>query len=1018
MLVTMRLVHVSVTTIVVLAALGCDDPVVPSSSFYDERIDPIVSMGCAQQLNGCHVDRDGRATGNLDLSSFDALMQRRDVLPAFGPYTNGLILLKGGEDITMNIEVWDPDPISGTRVANVQTDIRHAAGQLLETGSPGQRELKRWIEESSSRTGVADETLVENQGECSERGHVAIGFDPDATPETETFGMFTSGVESVLMNRCSGANGCHGTVVADFYLKCADGGANTRWNYHVALSHITDIAPSRSGLLRRPLSTFRGGTFHEGGNVIGSTDDPDYQTLFEWVNFVAENHPELLQDPSTDRGLRFFANRVQPVLARKGCMFMNCHSNAMFHDLRLRAGDQGVFSRIATHQNHEISRMMLALESPDPNDSRLVAKNLFAREGPASALTLAGIDHRGGSLFEDFGVRDTPPDYATDCAGFDADTGDLNEVPAYCVIARWHQIEREEAIARGEINPDTSLIDSIVWVSRPAGVGDVRDFDTFRGGADLRSAPVTVAADGSVSLGASTSLLGGCPVGAGGDIRNPALSFDASTIAFAARASGGEDLRIYRVAPDGSGCELFPGLDSASGTHDFDPAFAPDGRLVFASSRGNIMGEGFSGPTTTPAAGQPNANMYILDPDGVRQLTFLLNQEVSPSFMLDGRLIMTGEKREPQFHQLALRRQNLDGGDYHPLFAQRESVGFRAASEVIELPNRNFLFVASHLPCPDASPCSVDGAGALVMVNRSIGPDQDDRAMENDYIHSMYLTAPGALGGIMNVGQTPLTNGVYRSPSPLINGRIIASCGDGDFSSTPQYTLCQIDLFSGDRVDLGGEPGMANVEPLAVMRRPVYRVFTGKPDEANGSSRVFPDRVDRTQVTVEDFPLLATLLFANTREGRPINFDIGGVRVFEAQPPEAGGGTTVGDDFGDVITNYRDLGFVPMFADGSLSFVYAGGVPIILQPTDGDGNALMFGEGAPFTGEIIQREQMQFYPGEVISQSFRRDFFNGLCGTCHGSISGRELDLAVNVDVLTSASQTSAAERDPVDLRP
>ena len=1017
MLSTMRAFASSLAAVVVVAALGCDDPVIPSSSFYDERINPIVSMGCAQQLNGCHVDSNGRATGNLDLSSFDALMQRRDVLPAFGPYTNGLILLKGGEPITMQIEVWDPDPTSGSRVASVQTDIRHAAGQLLETGSPGQRELKRWIEESMTRTGVADETLVDNRGDCTSLDAVALGFDPDATPEPETFNAFTSGVESVLMNRCAGSS-CHGTTVADFYLKCADGGANTRWNYYVALSHITDIAPSRSGLLRRPLSTFRGGTFHEGGNVIGSTEDPDYQTLFEWVNLVADNHPELLQDPSTDRGLRFFANRVQPVLARKGCMFMNCHSNAMFHDLRLRAGDQGVFSRIATHRNHEISRMMLALESPDPNDSRIVAKNLFPREGPGSALTLAGIDHRGGSLFEDFGVRDTPPDFATDCAGFDPDAGDLNEVPAYCVIARWHQIEREEAIARGEINPDTNLVDSIVWVSRPAGVGGVRDFDTFRGGADLRSAPATVAADGSVSLGASTSLLGGCPVGAGGDIRNPAVSFDASTIAFAARASAGEPLRLFRVSPDGSGCEAIPGLDSVAGEHDFDPAFAPDGRLVFASTRGNIMGAGFDGPTTTPAAGQPNANLYIQDADGsVRQMTFLLNQEVSPAFMLDGRLIMTAEKREPDFHQLALRRQNLDGGDYHPLFAQRESVGFRSATEVIELPNRNFMFVASHLPCGAVSPCSADGAGALVMVNRSIGPDQDDRAMENDYIHSMYLTAPGAFGGIQNVLQTPLTSGVFRSPSPLINGRVVAACGDGDLGGSPQYTLCSIEVFSGNRTDLGGQPGMANVEPVAVMRRPVYPVFVGKPDEANGASRVFPGRSDRSEITVDDFPLLATLLFSNTREGRPINFDIGGVRVFEAQPPEAGGGEMVSDAFGTVYRNYRDLGFVPTFADGSLSFVVDAGVPIVLQPTDGDGGALMFGEGAPFAGQMIQREQMQFYPGEVISQSFRRELFNGLCGTCHGSISGRELDLAVNVDVLTSASRHSASERDPVDLR-
>jgi hypothetical protein len=57
---------------------------------------------------------------------------------------------------------------------------------------------------------------------------------------------------------------------------------------------------------------------------------------------------------------------------------------------------------------------------------------------------------------------------------------------------------------------------------------------------------------------------------------------------------------------------------------------------------------------------------------------------------------------------------------------------------------------------------------------------------------------------------------------------------------------------------------------------------------------------------------------------------------------------------------------------------------------------------------MIQREEMQFHPGETANVSFRRELFNGLCAGCHGSISGHELDVAVNVDVLTSASITEA----------
>ena len=115
----------------------------------------------------------------------------------------------------------------------------------------------------------------------------------------------------------------------------------------------------------------------------------------------------------------------------------------MFHDLRLRGGDQGVFSSIATRENYEISRLQLAIESPNINESRIVAKNLYP---PTLVPGAAGIAHRGGSLFEDFGAGgNLNPATPDACSGFDADGGDLNEIPAYCVLKRWLEIEREQA---------------------------------------------------------------------------------------------------------------------------------------------------------------------------------------------------------------------------------------------------------------------------------------------------------------------------------------------------------------------------------------------------------------------------------------------------------------------------------------------------------------------------------------------------------------------------------------------
>jgi hypothetical protein len=76
---------------------------------------------------------------------------------------------------------------------------------------------------------------------------------------------------------------------------------------------------------------------------------------------------------------------------------------------------------------------------------------------------------------------------------------------------------------------------------------------------------------------------------------------------------------------------------------------------------------------------------------------------------------------------------------------------------------------------------------------------------------------------------------------------------------------------------------------------------------------------------------------------------------------------------------------------------------------------LAFRDGAPFDGPMRQRETFQLYPGERANISLKRDQFDGLCGGCHGSVDGRELDVGIRVDVLTSASLTLATERS--DLR-
>ncbi len=1002
-------------TILVLGVLaGCQPVDDPTSSYFDERIAPIVTNGCARSPSGsgCHLARpDGTALGNLDVTSYDALARRGDVLTPYGPYATSLFLLKSGDPIQISVETFDPD----NRFIQITTDIRHNNGRTIEAGSRGYGLIKQWTDAGHTRTGVPNEVLTENRGECVVGAGTHEFYEPGFGARfPAAFQRFRDEVMPILRDSCAGSS-CHGSTIADLYLACGNDDAELDWNFWVSTQHLTTPA-STSGFLRRPLSTLRGGVFHEGGNIFSSAEDPDYRVLFRWADQLVTDNPEAIAPPSDiSEGLRYFANRVQPTLVRKGCMFLNCHSLPMFHDMRLQGGSQGHFSRVGTYRNYEVSRLMLALDASDPNESRLIAKNLYP---PELVPDDRGLFHRGGPLFEDFSsggvLNGATPD---DCAGFDADAGDLNEVPAYCILIRWHEIERAEAIAAGEIFPDSETVRSVFWVSRPTGLGEPRDFDTYRAGADLVLAPASVdATTGDLSLGAEVSVLGGCGLDpATADIRGTALSWDGGRFAFGARSSASEPLRLYWMNSDGTSCERVPGVASAADTengiltHDFDPTFVADGRLVFASSRGNLDPEilGVGGPTRTPAAMQPNANLYILDPASgeIRQLTYLLNQEMMPAMMTDGRLIMTTEKREPDFHQLAGRRLNLDGAEYHPLFAQRDSVGYQSATEIAELLDRNFILVGGPL---DAA----DGAGQIVVVNRSIGTDQSTpRAPDDNY----YIASQ----------RFPTPTGAWRSPAPLPTGRVLVSCDRGATDLTSggyAFQLCELDVDSGAVRDIGGVAGRANVEAVPVFARAPRHVFDSRIDEANGNTSIEPDEIDAV-IEVMDFPVLASLLFTNTREGRQIDPDIGGIDVYAEYPPPVGVSTfgevsdmVVSDDFGMVFVDRRVLGNVRLNADGSAHFRYRGGLPIVLGATGWDGAPIAFADGAPFSGDVIQREQMQFAPGERSHQSFPRQLFNGMCGGCHGSISNRELDVVVDIDVLTAASQLMTVGTDPVSL--
>jgi len=144
------------------------------------------------------------------------------------------------------------------------------------------------------------------------------------------------------------------------------------------------------------------------------------------------------------------------------------------------------------------------------------------------------------------------------------------------------------------------------------------------------------------------------PAGAFHDVSGPSVSWDGKTIAFAGVAREGDPWRIWTVGADGAGLAQVtsdgavdarvasadpPHAASAEGSEriarfdDFDPAWLPDGRIVFASTRLQQVAQ---------RGGYPVSNLYACDRDGggLVRLTTERNGAEEPSIdPRDGRIV-------------------------------------------------------------------------------------------------------------------------------------------------------------------------------------------------------------------------------------------------------------------------------------------------------------------------------------------------------------------------------------------
>jgi hypothetical protein len=339
---------------------------------------------------------------------------------------------------------------------------------------------------------------------------------------------------------------------------------------------------------------------------------------------------------------------------------------------------------------------------------------------------------------------------------------------------------------------------------------------------------------------------------------------------------------------------------------------------------------------------------------------------------------------------------------------------------VVELADKDFAAIFSTRETPG-------GGGTLGVFNRSIGidfrsadptdypvdpavldptkPQAPDPAF---FLHSLRLP-----DGASNPKPGQPTSGLYASPAALPSTQLLVSFSEGNGGN--DYDVWVMDPTTGAKTKLFGEPGSAEVDAVAVYARLVRPIFRSTLDEPNGHALILPDRAE-AEIHVLDMRVLSSLLFQNTPTGRLVDPDLKSISVYEDLPPTldvaslSQGGSFVADDpFGGVYVRRRLLGGAPLEDDGSVKIKIPGGVPIVFALPD---TKLSRERGLP----RYQREAMAFSPGEYVHQSFRESLFGALCGACHGSISGRAVESALQPDFVTQASDTLSRFKPPFDM--
>jgi hypothetical protein len=382
---------------------------------------------------------------------------------------------------------------------------------------------------------------------------------------------------------------------------------------------------------------------------------------------------------------------------------------------------------------------------------------------------------------------------------------------------------------------------------------------------------------------------------------DPAISFDATHILFAAKRTPADNWDIFEMSIDGSNVRQVtngigdcrsPGYQATLYTIVSDK---PWYQLTFVGSEPGAVNE--YGVTTA-------TSLYSckLDGSAVRRLTFNLSSDMDPFIMPDGRLLFAGWQRarldRGPLGRVALFGINIDGADYAAFCTDQ---GKRI----------------KHMPCTTTKGLAVfveadripwDGAGSLGCV-RLRRPLHSYRPI------------------------TAEADGLFHSPSPLPDGTMLVSRRSPDGSDT--HGVYRLDPVTGRCELIFDDPDYHDIQAKAVYPRLEPDGRSSVVTEEDQHGKFYCLNVYINDLEKPEWLPCGSVKRLRVLEGVPLqrdNSDVHGAHRVEDTPHRP--------DRAPPLVQRRMLGEMDVDADGSFNIEIPANTPVELQILDADGMAL------------------------------------------------------------------------------